>query len=726
MVNRFNNYVKEKLDTICPIKKVKISKFDHEVTSAAIKQLSRRKNREYCKNGNSVKYKQLKRDLKSKIKAEGTKIIEKQVSLMGEKGNGWIRFAAKLSARPGQDNSTSFTLPNHIDANLTADQSAQEICSFFSSISKEYKPLDITSLPERVKLKLNGLDCSHPIVHDHEVYKDMLHAKKTDSVPGDIPKKILNEFLPEFTAPIANIIRASIEAHEWPDSFKNEYHIPIKKIPGPMSEDDLRGLGLTQFISKRLEMVLINWIWPYIYPHIDVAQLGGVPGCSVVHYLVNMIHFILLKVDQKKPTAVLATLVDFSKAFNRICHNRLLTILSDLNIPNCALKLIASYLTNRRMCVRYQGATSEFQSTPGGGPQGSLLIVLFFILIVNDAGKPCTPKSTLPEDVHGPEPNPFPTLDTSPHPTQAAGDAPHDQSLGGSSISTAAPPPCHSPTKTARFKYVDDLTLLEEVSLGSLEIIPKFIGPFNYHERHGLYLPKEASVLQHSLSDLSSFTAKNLMKINLKKTQVMPFNFSKTKDFIPQLSIKDDYQLDVIYKTKLLGLVITSDLSWSEHIQYIVSKASQNFWMLIRFKRLGATPDKLLTIYLLKIRSLLEYASPVFHSSLTTEQSNMLESTQKKALAIIYGKDYKSYDTALKLAKIERLDVRRQDISLNFVKKCLKNQRHSMMFPRAQNTRTSSRNPRPFIELRCNTTRFFKSAIPAMTRLLNKNALSVK
>ena len=106
-----------------------------------------------------------------------------------------------------------------------------------------------------------------------------------------------------------------------------------------------------------------------------MAQFGGVPGCSVVHYLVNMIHFILLKTDQKKPTAVLATLVDFSKAFNRICHNRLLTILSDLNIPSCALKLISSYLTKRRMCVRYQSTTSEFQFTPGGGPQGSLLIV---------------------------------------------------------------------------------------------------------------------------------------------------------------------------------------------------------------------------------------------------------------------------------------------------------------------------------------------------------------
>ena len=90
---------------------------------------------------------------------------------MVDKGNGWLRFAAKLSAWSGQDNSTSFTLPNHTDANLTADQSAQEICTYFSSISQEYIPLDLTTLPERVKVKLDSLDCSHPVVHDHEVYK---------------------------------------------------------------------------------------------------------------------------------------------------------------------------------------------------------------------------------------------------------------------------------------------------------------------------------------------------------------------------------------------------------------------------------------------------------------------------------------------------------------------------------------------------------------------------
>ena len=96
-------------------------------------------------------------------------------------------------------------------------------------------------------------------------------------------------------------------------------------------------------------------------PHIDTDQLGGLPGCSVNHYLIRMLDFIHRKLDVTStcPTAVVCTLVDFSKAFNRMDHNVIMTILSDLNIPTCALCLIASYLTNRKMCVRYNGATSD-------------------------------------------------------------------------------------------------------------------------------------------------------------------------------------------------------------------------------------------------------------------------------------------------------------------------------------------------------------------------------
>ena len=96
----------------------------------------------------------------------------------------------------------------------------------------------------------------------------------------------------------------------------------------------------------------------------------------------------------------MCALVDFSKAFNRIDHNVIVTILSDLNVPTCALRLVISYLSNRRMCVRYNGAVSEDQAIPGGGPRGGLLTVLLFNLQVNLAGAPCSLIPSLPLGVH--------------------------------------------------------------------------------------------------------------------------------------------------------------------------------------------------------------------------------------------------------------------------------------------------------------------------------------
>ena len=103
-------------------------------------------------------------------------------------------------------------------------------------------------------------------------------SKKTDSVPGDIPKSILQEFLPEFSSPITAILREAVESHTWPDIYKKEYHLPLKKVPAPETEDQLRGIGMTAWISKQLERLLLDWIWPYLQPHLDPDQMGGEKG----------------------------------------------------------------------------------------------------------------------------------------------------------------------------------------------------------------------------------------------------------------------------------------------------------------------------------------------------------------------------------------------------------------------------------------------------------------
>ena len=512
MVDKFSTLVKQKIEENCPLKTFKVNSLDKDFTTPAIKRLKRLKSREYTKHGNSQLFKNLKKQLKDKIKEEGAKLVSKQIETAGEKGNKWIRQAAALFARPGDSPSKSFDLPEHVERGLSELESAEVIADFFSEISQEYDPLSVQSLPERVRIKLDTDPCDHPTYLDHEIYQELLGSKKTCSVPDDIPKDILEEFLPELCTPITAIFNQCFSSHQWPSSFKKEFGVPINKVPIPESEDDLRSIGLTPFLSKRMENLLIKWIWKYLSPHIGTDQLGGLPGCSIVHYIIRMTDFILRNLDRssRSPAAVIAATVDFSKAFNRMSHNKIVTILSDLNIPTCALRLIISYLTDRSMCIRYHGAVSSDRSMPGGGPQGTLLIVLLFILQVNHAGDPCTVPATLLAGVHGPEPNPDEVVD---------------------------PKPCQTYGTTENKKYVDDLTLLEVVKLKGL-LIPKesFIGPLNFHERHNLQLLPENTILQHKLQDLLCFTDANEMKINLQKTKIIPFNFTKTMDFIPALS----------------------------------------------------------------------------------------------------------------------------------------------------------------------------------------------
>ena len=100
--------------------------------------------------------------------------------------------------------------------------------------------------------------------------------------------------------------------------------------------------------------------------------------------------FILKSLDGDSDAAVLSVAVDYRKAFNRMLHSNILCSLAALNVPTCAIRIIKSYLTQRSMCVRYNGAESSFKKCPGGGPQGGLLTCVFFIMQVNKADSPCT------------------------------------------------------------------------------------------------------------------------------------------------------------------------------------------------------------------------------------------------------------------------------------------------------------------------------------------------
>ena len=71
----------------------------------------------------------------------------------------------------------------------------------------------------------------------------------------------------------------------------------------------------------------------------------------------------------KIPHEVLAVIVDFYKAFNKINHNTILNILSEMGVPGWLLNIVIGFLSDRELIVRYEGGSSSRKAMPGGGPQ---------------------------------------------------------------------------------------------------------------------------------------------------------------------------------------------------------------------------------------------------------------------------------------------------------------------------------------------------------------------
>ena len=679
----FQNIVFDKLNQFCPEKSFRVSSQDKPWVTAELKSLHRSKSREYVKNGKSLKYKELAKLFKRKYKSEAEKYLRKNLDeLMECKPGQAYSVLKRMGARPGDcTDSHTFTLPGHEAENLSPAQSAERIAEYFSQISQEFPPLDTSALPQRVLQKLDS-SSGAPVVSENDVYKKIKASKKPKAgVPCDLPRDIVREFAPEIALPIQRIINNIVQLGQWPSEWKQEWVSAIGKIPIPISEDDLRPISLTPFFSKVTEHFVVEWLLDYIGDKIDFRQYGGVKGNSVSHYIIEFLNFILLNQDTPDQAAVLACMVDFQKAFNRLNHNLLITKLSDMGVPGWLLKVIMAFLRDRKMVLRYKGEKSSIKYLPGGGPQGTLLGLLLFLVHINDAG--------------------FDNQENN------AGDL-----LTSRKKMKIA--------NTIHLKFVDDLTLAEAINLPSTlqyTAPDRRPQPDEYHSRTGHTLPPGDSKLYQQLLRTEEYAKKNQMVINYKKTKLMLFNPCQSMDFMPALEIGGE-PLELVDSMRLLGVTVSSDLKWTKNTADIVKRACNKLWILRRLKGLGAQEHELLDMYGKHCRSIIEFAVPVWQSSITVEERQQIERVQKTALHIILGERYQSYRNALEITGLESLETRRRRICLKFARKAENNKKHSKWFKRKPNMITRQK-PEKYWNPVARTSRLRNSPICYLTRLLN-------
>ena len=142
----------------------------------------------------------------------------------------------------------------------------------------------------------------------------------------------------------------------------------------------------------------------------------------------------------------------------------------------------------------------------------------------------------------------------------------------------------------------------------------------------------------------------------------------------------------------------------------------------MRLKKFNLEISKLVDVYKKEIRVHLEYAVPVWHSSITLNQSNQIERVQKQAFRIILEHNYISYDVACTLLFMQPLYCRRIQLCINFVKRDLK--KDNILFTRASKTIQTRSFPNQVEEYRCRTERYQKSSMPYLAKLLNNQRCS--
>ncbi len=176
--------------------------------------------------------------------------------------------------------------------------------------------------------------------------------------------------------------------------------------------------------------------------------------------------------------------------------------------------------------------------------------------------------------------------------------------------------------------YINDLTNLDLSECFSLVL---------YADDILLYRPvasvADFAALQSDVNMIQTWTSSNFMSCNKSKCKVMHVS-RKRSPLSPTIPILlNGSVLETVTTFKYLGLLISSDLSWSKHNQNISSKARKLLGLLYRRYYKCSDQATLLQLYTSLVRPHLEYTAPVWDPHLQRD-IQLLERAQKFACSM--------------------------------------------------------------------------------------------
>ena len=200
--------------------------------------------------------------------------------------------------------------------------------------------------------------------------------------PDKIPSHLLQLASQEIAPVLTLIINSSLHQGELPMDWKSANIVPVFKKGDKTLASNYRPISLTSISCKIMERL----IHTHLFSHLESINIlcdqqhGFRPRRSCESQLITTVNNISKSLDSGFQIDII--FLDLSKAFDKVPHHRLCNKLSYYGIRGELLTWLQNFLIGRHQQVTLDGSTSESHAVNSGVPQGTILALYYFYVIL--------------------------------------------------------------------------------------------------------------------------------------------------------------------------------------------------------------------------------------------------------------------------------------------------------------------------------------------------------